>query len=155
MLEIDHMLEMWMEYQSHSLMHKKNMPQTLLCVKNCAGYLGQTGNEMHVFLRYWGRGLLYSIMWLFLRRQRNMFVFASARQDGNGQLYSEEFHPQNGQLVQSSTTVSSLAKNLLGLVSLLSYSAPTKYKAVLMVRIWWGSPGGHQCFWFKMNLSSS
>lgn len=65
-----------------------------------------------------------------------MFVFASARQDGNGQLYSEEFHPQNGQLVQSSTTVSSLAKNLLGLVSLLSYSAPTKYKAVLMVRIW-------------------
>lgn len=62
---------------------KENMPQTLLCVKNCAGCLGQTGNERHVFLRYWGRGLLYSIIWLFPRRQRNIYVYRMAAEHGS------------------------------------------------------------------------
>lgn len=43
-------------------------------------------------------------------------------------------------------------KNLMGLVILLSHTV-LLYKAVLMVRIWWGSPGGNHCFWFKTNLN--
>lgn len=52
MLKTDHMWELAMGYQLHSLTHKKKTWWTLLSVRNCAGHLGQTGNERCGFLQH-------------------------------------------------------------------------------------------------------
>lgn len=41
MLKTDHMLELAMGYQFHSLTHKGKTWWTLLCVRNCAGHWGK------------------------------------------------------------------------------------------------------------------
>lgn len=41
MLKTDHMLELAMGYQFHSLTHKGKTWWTLLCVRNCVGHWGK------------------------------------------------------------------------------------------------------------------